>query len=364
MKITSLKLTPVHTPRQSGAISQHVILELFTDEGLTGLGEMSDIADVRVMPDLEALKAHLEVLLLDKDPLQISPLNHLMRRTFGSITGLHKHVLAVDMALHDLAGKALEVPVYRLLGGKVRDRIKTCYPIFPCRSKEEVAENMARVGMRLAQGHDMIRYYYGANLEADELFLQTLRSTYGQRVLLHSLDGSARLPVKEAIPAAQRLEAYGPLLVESPVRPRTPETLAEVRRAVRSPICEHVGDFNNALCLAQGGAIDILNIGGTVANMRRLAAMAEELGLSVLIGTTQELSIGTAIKAHLGATLPNLDYPCDPMGPILYEDDVVMERVRYENGYMIVPEGVGLGVELDEGELERLRAPLSMARRG
>jgi muconate cycloisomerase len=72
----------------------------------------------------------------------------------------------------------------------------------------------------------------------------------------------------------------------------------------------------------------------------------------VLIGTTQELNLGTAAVAHLGAAARVLDYPCDNTGPRLYTDDVVQAPVRYQAGYLHVPEGAGLGLEIDEARLE------------
>jgi len=79
-----------------------------------------------------------------------------------------------------------------------------------------------------------------------------------------------------------------------------------------------------------------------------VVAAAEAAGLDVLIGTDQEASIGTSAAAHLAAAMPRLPYPGDPVGPVLYTTDVVRERPRYEDGYLIVPDGPGLGMELEE----------------
>ncbi len=91
-----------------------------------------------------------------------------------------------------------------------------------------------------------------------------------------------------------------------------------------------------------------------IRRARDLFAAAEALGLRTLIGTTQELSIGTSAQAHLGASVANLDFPGDAAGAQLYIDDVVVTRVKYEQGYLVVPDGPGLGMELDEAKLEAL----------
>ena len=80
--------------------------------------------------------------------------------------------------------------------------------------------------------------------------------------------------------------------------------------------------------------------------------------IGCLIGTTQELSIGTAAQAHLAAAMPNLTHPSDPTGPLLYVEDVVQEPVRYVQGHLLVPQGIGLGVALDDEKLAELRRDL------
>jgi muconate cycloisomerase len=100
---------------------------------------------------------------------------------------------------------------------------------------------------------------------------------------------------------------------------------------------------------------------GGIYQARKAFALAEAAGIGCLIGTTQELSIGTAAQAHLAAAMPNPTHPCDPTGPLLYMEDVVREPVRYEQGHLIVPQGIGLRVALDENKLTELRGELKAA---
>ena len=72
------------------------------------------------------------------------------------------------------------------------------------------------------------------------------------------------------------------------------------------------------------------------------------MGLKCLIGTDQESTLGTAAQVHVGAAMPNLELPCDPMGPVLYVDSPAREHVRAEESHLYAPEGPGLGIELDE----------------
>lgn len=96
-------------------------------------------------------------------------------------------------------------------------------------------------------------------------------------------------------------------------------------------------------------------LGGLQASLR-LVALAEAARASVLIGTTQELNLGTAAVAHLAAAARVLDYPGDSTGPHLYTDDVVKEPLRYEKSHLLVLESPGIGVEIDEVKLQQMTA--------
>jgi galactarate dehydratase (D-threo-forming) len=114
---------------------------------------------------------------------------------------------------------------------------------------------------------------------------------------------------------------------------------------------------------AKSRSVDIFNVSlagssGWIS-ARRIADIALATGISCLVGTTQELSVGVAAQAMFGATLENLDYPSDMTGGLLYQDDVVVDRVRYEGSYLLVPQGPGVGMVLDEEKLAALEHPLS-----
>ena len=347
MKITKTELFPVQTPRETGTITPHIIVKMHTDEGITGIGEMSDLGHLSKMPDVEAMSQSLNADLGGVDVYDMPTIDKQVRK-LGGILGA-----GIDMAVLDIKGKALDVPVYKLLGGPYRERFEVCYPIFGCPDQEAAEENVERVGriMKL-HGFDLFRFYPGRHVEGAEMFLKGVRDTYGDRVRFKSLDMSGAYEPDEAIEVINRFEQYGFMLVESPCRDI--EGKARVRAAVNPPISEHTGGFSHALELAQKGAVDIFNVAVVSAGIRhahKVFALAEALGIKMLIGTTQELSIGTAAQAHLGASVPNLDLPSDAAGGRLYTKDVVKERIQYEDGCLIVPEGPGLGMEIDEEKL-------------
>ncbi|HET7559368.1 MAG TPA: enolase C-terminal domain-like protein, partial [Limnochordia bacterium] len=217
---------------------------------------------------------------------------------------------------------------------------------------------------RLAEGFDTYRLYVGADLDADVAFLTRLRSEFGGQVAVKSLDFSHLLDWKSARTAMRRFERFDFTLVESPAPRHDAKGLAEFRRAVDHPVSEHVWSFEQMRALIEHDAVDIFNLApifiGGLSAARKAFAVAAAYGKRCLIGTTQELSIGVAAMAQLGAAMANLTDISDPTGPALYLDDVVQARVRYEDGYLLVPDAKlpGLGVALDPARLEAARADL------
>ena len=364
MQITSIELIPIYSTREMGrtcpsdsekSISHHIIVRLQTDADITGLGEMSDV-DFDLTPEaVNGLAIRLEPLLVGRSPLDLTAIQVNLEKQEWE----HQVLAGIDIALHDAIGKALDVPVYQLFGGKYRERIPFAYPLAPCQIEADIEANLQRIEKLQDQGHPTIRYYFGINLALDERFLSELRRRWGNGVEINALDASGRFDVETAIDVIGRFAAFEPNLVESPVKGRQNapvEDFIAVKQAVNVPISEHSSEAPAAVRLAQHEAVDIFNLGVGYSGMtacQKTFGLAELFGIKTLLGSTVELSIGTAARAHLASAMPNIDFPCYPSGPLVYYEQVVKERVRYEAGHIIVPEGPGLGVELDE---ERLAA--------
>lgn len=366
MKITRVKLYPIASPRQTGIENQHVIVRLEAGDSHVGWGEMSDLSHLPMYQfDLPELERMLSQMLVGEDARNITHIENQLGYYFPdeghmySRSGLVRQ--GIDLALHDMQGRAQGISVSELLGGRLRDRFRVCYPIFRMRDVREVAPNLAKVEEKLGEGFDLFRLYVGANPEADELFLRQFTDRFTGRAELKSLDFSNLLDWRRAYLLIERYDALAEyMLVESPAPRNDLEGLAEFRRRTRKPVSEHVLHINHGWQLLHHGCVDILNVspyllGGLRASLR-LISLAESARASVLIGTTQELSLGTAAVAHLGAVARVLDYPSDNTGPKLYTRDVVKTPVQYENSHLIVPDGPGLGLDIDEAVLEEMTA--------
>lgn len=369
LAIQKVELIPIATARATGYRNQHVIVRIESAGG-TGVGEMSDMSHLpRFSPDLDDLGRVLNHLLAGRDARDIEAIDTVMLENFPPGNDYYDKCnfirCGVDVALYDLVSKALGEPVSTLLGGRVRDRFKVCYPIFRQRTVDEIPKNIETVRTRLAQGFDVYRLYVGANLDADVAFLTTLRETFGDQVKVKSLDFSHVLPWKEAREALKRFDPFEFMLVESPAYRNDVEGLARFRDACPVPVSEHVWSMHALHQMVRHDAVDIFNItpifiGGLTA-ARRAFAVAHAAGKRSLIGTTQELSVGTAATAQLGAAMAGLTDICDATGPMLYNEDVVVDPVAYEEGHLLVPDASipGLGVTVSDERLAALATSLS-----
>jgi muconate cycloisomerase len=366
MKITQIELIPIYSTREMGrtgpsdpeqAVSHHLIVRLKTDAGITGLGEMSDV-NFRLTPEsVSGLHRRLESLLVGQNPFDLTAIYV----AWEGQTWEHQVVCGLDIALHDIIGTALDIPLYQLFGGKYRERIPFAYPLAPCKLEADVEANLKRIERLLDQGHSTIRYYFGADLTLDERFLSKLREQWHLQVEINALDASGRFDVQTAIDVIQRFTRFKPNLVESPISGRheaAVEDFIAVQNAVKVPLSEHVADQSVAVRLARHQAVQVFNLGigySGITACRKLFGLAEIFGIKTVMGSTVELSIGTAARAHLAAAVQNLDFPCYLAGPLVYQEQVVHQPVRYEEGHIIVPEGPGLGLQLNEQRLQEQR---------
>lgn len=366
MKLVDVNLTVVAVPRQTGFVSKHVIVELHTSEGIVGIGEMSDFSHLpRYAVDVHDLENVLKSILVGKNPFDIEQINQELLDNFPESMFYYEKGgfirNGVDQALNDACAKFLGVSVSELFGGRIREKIKVCYPIFRHRFMSEVEENLNVVRERYKQGFDVFRLYVGKNVDADEAFMDAVKNEFGSKVKIKSLDFSHLLNWKESLRVVKRLSKYDFDLVESPAPRNDFEGLKNIRYRIDHPVSEHVWSLRQQYEMIKHDSVDIFNVSpsfiGGLTYAKKAVAAAEIAGKSCLLGTTQELSIGTAAMAHIGASMVNLDYVSDPTGPELYVDDVVTNKVKYEDGYLVIPDRkeVGIGLEIDRDKLEELK---------
>jgi muconate cycloisomerase len=353
-------------------IGHHAILRLDTDEGVSGWGEAPAIATwggahMRYYGETpETVKHIVEVYLLpvvrDSDPAATASLHLRMDKV---VKGHPYAKAAVDIACHDLAGKALGVPVSTLLGGRVRDGIEMTHSL----GIMEIDRCVDEAAQAVTEGARTIKCKTGLDPVRDVELVRRLRETLGDKPKIRVDGNEGYRSVREAVETTRRQEEYDLLLCEQPVAGA--EALAQVAERIESPVMADESAWTvhdifelHELHAAECFSCYVTKPGG-LYRARQQAELAAALGLACDIGGSIELGIGNAANLQLGAALPSatlpsvcpVTKPAGASGPeiagVYYLDDVVTEPFRFEEGRVLVPEGPGLGVEVDPEQLRR-----------
>ncbi|MGH3435239.1 MAG: mandelate racemase/muconate lactonizing enzyme family protein [Sciscionella sp.] len=365
MRITGLTTTPVAVPyrteevwafgTRSGQVS--VLLELHTDEGITGIGEAAAYPSAEIVL---AVFNSIEGLVLGEDPLAIERLIHRIDLvgTWHHVKGSSPAIAAVEMACWDILGKICGQPLVNLLGGKFRDRVEYFYYI-PRTSPDEVAAEGRRAsefGFRtcyLKALHD--------DPQCDVERVAALRAGAGPAARIR-VDANEAWSPGTAIRTIRAMEAYGLELIEQPVSGRNLPEMAYVRSRVDTPLLANEASWtrHDQLAVIRAGAADVISVDnqmdGGLLNLKRSAGLAEAAGLPVVKHSLGELGIALAAATHALAATPNFRYANQAYGALL-ADDVTSgfggPASGYRDGCLEVPAAPGLGVSLDAEKVAR-----------
>jgi muconate cycloisomerase len=369
MKITHIETIPVSVPLKKGltaktahgehATSLFVLVRVHTDEGIVGLGEATISAlwsGETQGSTVAAIRDYISPVLVGKDPRDIT----VARRAMDFIIKLNPFTkAAVEMALWDIAGKAANKPVYQLLGGKVRDkvRIKLVLWAFELSPVRKMAE------LFLGWGVNCLKVKVGLDPESDIARVKAVRDLVGPDLAM-TIDANTGWTISQAKQCLRRLADTNLVLAEQPILAGDPAALAELGRDTPFPIMadESVFTLQDAWLLTTHRAADILSVypgkHGGIAATAEIVAVAKAAGIRCAIGSNLELGVGTAAMLHVAAAFPEIDsdsYPADTIGPFYHEGDLLARPLDLGPPYAKVPDGPGLGVELDEEQVKRWR---------
>ena len=369
MKITRITATPIHVPlipelttktaHGEHITSPYVIVEVETDTGLLGYGE----ATVAPRWSGETRTGCLAVIddligpaILGMDPREIAV---VWQRIDGVIRFNPFTKAAVEMAIWDLAGKAENAPVHDLLGGKVRQSapIKMVVGAFEVEKAVGLAQRFLDWGVRT------LKVKVGLDPETDIARFQAVREVAGPDVPI-GLDANCGWSAETAPEMLETLTAFDVLFAEQPIPAGDPQALATLRQQTDIPIMADESCFTvaDAIQLTRHNAADILAVypgkHGGLTETRRITEVAREAGIVCAMGSNLELGIATAAMLHLAMADPTIDserYPADLIGPLYHQADLITEPLNLGPEVATVPEGPGLGVELDREQLHRYR---------
>jgi L-alanine-DL-glutamate epimerase-like enolase superfamily enzyme len=381
MKITKVECIPVSIPfvkpivMSGGPVTQAdgVVIKIHTDEGVTGIGETGDTSLWYMGESQDSIMHNLTKvfaphILVGEDPFNIETIVAKMDKA----TRANNHSKAVvDYALHDLMGKALGVPVYKLLGGLSNPKIALAFVMSSGSAEEVGAEGKALVDA----GFQGLKLKVGAHAPDEDIeMIGALRAAVGSKAKV-MIDANGGWMYHEALYVLQRIAKYDVYLAEQPVPWWDIDGLARLRRKVDVPIFadESAAELGHLLQIIEKDAADgfFLKVpkAGGILKSRRWVTVAQAANMPVMCGCMVNSGLGSAGEAaFLGATAWMGKIEQEAIGPLnlynIYDtvsgpiaNDLAKKPPRYEKGFLYPPDGVGLGVELDEESVKKLATP-------
>jgi len=362
MKVTEVRFYAIqgrHWPR-----FPWLLVEVETDERITGFGEALSYRSSGVYESLE----HIKRRLIGRDPTQIELLWEELFRDGISPPATS----GVEIALWDILGKSLKAPIHTLLGGKSRDKVEVYVDGFFRGAKYVEEEYVAkaldavRQGFRalkmdvdepIPSGRSLSRSLTPRDLKHTVRMVAAVREAVGDEVRL-AIDCHGAFNVNSAIALAEKLEPYDLMWIEDPVPQDNLKAMAKVSTSSKTSIC--TGELLNTryefreLFETQAAEIimpDVARTGG-ILELKKIASAADTYHIPVaphnMVGP-----IATAASVQLCANIPNFLVLEFQMGDVEWRDQILKKPLVVSNGCIEVPTEPGLGIELDREELEK-----------
>jgi L-Ala-D/L-Glu epimerase len=360
VKIASIEVFPIRVPLRKATEGAHgtltyqdsVVARIRTASGETGIGAIEPqrgYDDESLEEILETLQTQLIPRVIGEDPFQIRKILEIMD------VGIPAHLgskAILEMALFDLVGKVLEVPVYVLFGGRVKDTIFLNGWVGLV--EPEQAEKEARD--LLARGFRSLKIKINADVGTAGKRVDAVRSSVKDKMQIR-VDANESLDFERAKEVAERLKCFDVLYLEQPFPRDSFQDM--VAFAKTSPLKlmadESIHDLGTLFQHLKFQAahfvkVKIQKFGGLLRTFHAVQ-VAEAFGIPVVLGHGFGLSINTLAELHLAACTNVIIDGCESVGPFKMADDVVKHPLCMEKGWIPLPEAPGLGVELDDAKI-------------
>lgn len=364
MRITDVKTFFV----DPGTSKNWLFVRVETDEGISGWGESYTLWDRD--KSIEAYINHMKRYLIDRSPFNIKHFIQVMYDDYAARRGTMDYFCAIsgiEQALWDIVGKKLNVPVYNLLGGACRDKVRVYanYWYGSASTPEEFAEKAV---VTIRSGFTALKFdpfpgpWRSRIDRQDERaaveVVGTVREAVGSDIDL-LIEVHRRLSPLHAVRVARMMEEFDIFWYEEPVPADNIEALAEVRGKIKAPVVTGETLYTKAAFrqVFEKRAADIINPDvcncGGILELKEIAAMAEPYYVVVAPHNFNSTTIGLAATLNVSACIPNFlitEYFVNfkPRG-----DEISLNPFKVENGYISIPQGPGLGLELDEMAMAR-----------
>ncbi len=357
---TRLVDLPTIRPHKLSVATMHgqtlMLVKVFCSDGIVGIGEGATIAGMAYGPESPesmklAVDAYLAPAAIGRDA---TPIQALMAHLGKLVKLNHFAKSALETALLDAHGKRLGVPVSELLGGRRRDRLPVAWTLASGDTARDIAEAHTMLETRR---HNIFKLKIGAKaIEDDIAHVAAIKRELGDAAAVR-VDVNMAWSETQAARAIPALADAGCELVEQPVA--SPAAMARLTR--RFPVALMADEIlqgpDSAFEVAKTDGADVFAIkieqsGGLFA-AQRVAAIADAAGIELYGGTMLEGAFSTVASAHVFSTFANLQWGTELFGPLLMTEEILTKPLDYSDFELTVPNGPGLGIELDESVVER-----------
>jgi muconate cycloisomerase len=330
-------------------------VKIHTDKGIFGMGE----APTDSVEKLETVKFTIDRYIAPKliglNPFDIERNNDIASSMKNGRVVTNHASAAINYALYDILGKALNVPLYTLLGGLYRTRVLASVEV-PKGTPEEMAAHSLEY---YNQGIRGIKAKVGTDPDRDAKALKAIREACGDGISLRA-DANRNYTIQEAIRLCKLAREYdvGLELLEQPITNSDWEGARRIVRAVDIPIeaDEAANNLQQVYQLLRNDTCDIINTkcskAGGISGVKKWAAVAEAARKTIVIGTEYGLGSIVASKVHLGCAIKNAD-PIVEFTEIMLHDLLVKNPPILKDGYIDVPRAPGIGWEFDPEKIEQ-----------
>lgn len=346
--------TPIKMARQLVDKALTILVKIETDEGISGFGETAaSIAfSGETLASLKfAIDKHIAPAIIGMNPFDIVLINMKMDKMMAHNQGAKA---AVDIALYDLVGKALGVPAYKLLGGRVRDDVRITWHV--ANGNYDLDLETTAAGLEL--GYEVYKLKVGvAPIEGELKTLEGMRKRFGKIDI--RLDANQGLNQTAAIPYIKRTQEFDITFFEQPIDHHFLAGMAKIRAAVDVPIAADEGIFtaHDVMTNYEAKSADIISLkllkAGGLTGARAAAQLCYTLGFPIqMTSKIAETSVATAAAVHMGVSMAQVDYDCGTTNHFL-ADDIVEEPLLPKRGRIRPFEKPGLGLDVSAEKLAR-----------
>jgi L-alanine-DL-glutamate epimerase-like enolase superfamily enzyme len=261
---------------------------------------------------------------------------------------------AIEMALFDITGKHFQVPLYDLLGGKVREKL----PLSRSASQSDIEKDVDEVRGFITEGYRIIKVKVGIlSIKQDIERVVTIRETVGSEVSLRA-DANQGWSVPDTLTFIHEVEESKLDFLEQPIPKWNLDGLAYLRSTSPIPIMadEAVTTEHDVLEIAKRRAADYISIKvikcGGIMRATRIVSIADSAGIQCYLGSQIETSVGTSAGLHFALATNSFTHGGEIYGPRFFVEDIAKKPMRIEDGYIYPTNEPGLGVELDQDKMK------------